>query len=139
MLQRAIEADNVLPGLPQGCRLQRESSPPLGPVQPVLQGSAVHSSLLLASAVPHLLLTGCGCVCILTPFQIIDSRDGQVYLWLGLCSLSSGPASSLKVAVLQKITQDETQCDGKVIQKDKTLRFGNTFFKVHFHAIPESS
>lgn len=56
MLQRSSEADNVLPRLPQGTRLQRSvliwvSS------KPVLQGSAVLAVVLLSSAVSHLLVT----------------------------------------------------------------------------------
>lgn len=59
MLHRSSEADNVLPRLPQGPRLQWSvliwvSS------KLVLQGSAVLTVIPLASAVSHLLVTSCG-------------------------------------------------------------------------------
>lgn len=61
MLQRSNDADNVLPRLPQGLRLQWRvliwvSS------ELVLQGSAVLAVVLLASAVSHLLVTSHGCI-----------------------------------------------------------------------------
>lgn len=61
MLQRSNDADNVLPRLPQGLRLQWRvliwvSS------ELVLQGSAVLAVVLLASAVSHLLVTSRGCI-----------------------------------------------------------------------------
>lgn len=59
MLQKSSEADNVLPRLPRGPRLQWSfliwvSS------KLVLQGSAARAVALLASAVSHLLGTSCG-------------------------------------------------------------------------------
>lgn len=58
MLRKSSEADNVLPRLPRGPRLQWSfliwvSS------KLVLRGSAVLAVLLLASAVAHLLRTSC--------------------------------------------------------------------------------
>lgn len=61
MLQRSNDADNVLPRLPQGLRLQWRVLIWVS-FELVLQGSAVLAVVLLASAVSHLLVTSRGCI-----------------------------------------------------------------------------
>lgn len=71
MLQRAIEADNVLPKLPQGPQLLWRF-PLWVSFELVLQGSAVLVVLLPGSAVPHLLLSSCGQFHTQTNWPVID-------------------------------------------------------------------
>lgn len=97
--------------------LYSECPPPLGPIQPVLQGSAVLSILLLASAVPHLLLNWLQMYLYTDTLPNYCQPDLVYGLSVGCISLLSRPASSQNVTVLLRASKMRlsmmTKCDSK--------------------------